>query len=802
LLLACVAALAGTVVAGPPVQAGVDSGFGTGGRFTETSVDRIQPAVRPDGRIVGTSVGLKGPDKVIVNVTELSPQGRLTTGFGGTGQKAIDTSGLPGADDELSEPAGTIVLPNGTVVVQVVSSIGATFLAVRPDGTLDPAVNGDGFLSEQFVRCGKVTGLVRLADGGFASVSHELPANPAPPCQGTILRRYDANLNRVPFGNQAQDNAEMDTRLYAQAIAVTPSGALVAAGVTENSTGVVVNQVGVARYTAAGNPDTAFSGDGLAVFDPAPSVPFAYYGGQPGLPRLYENKAAVDVAIDSAGRALVLGSSARVPGGNLQVWVARLDTAGNLDPSYGTGGIAWADVSASHDYALNIDLDAAGRAVVSGTSRPVGQADPANRSAFTVRLTTTGAIDDSPTLTKFGTSLDHVAYDQVLSGNRAIVGGLAGNPFVNGLFNGFIGAIDLSRSTPPTADPAFQSVSPVRVLDTRKAAEGPALAPGSSRTIDLSSLVPAGATGVAVNVTLAGSSDWTYLTTYPAGGAVPRTSVVNGMPGQVSTNGVVVGLGTNRSVSVYNQAGDAHVVVDLLGWFTPRAGFNAVAPVRLVNTIDDGAAPLAAGSSRRYQVTGVAVPSGAKAVAVNLTAINPSEATYLTAGPDLPEGSAQSTSLVNPLPGETRANATIVGLDAGGGFDVFNANGQSDLALDILGWFDGSGGFVAMTPERPVPTVILGPGETKRVPVLPAGVAPSAAGAVSINLTAAGVTEHTFITVWPDGDLPLASMLNPVPAMSSSNSVVVSVGSDGMVNLYNPTGGAAVIVDVLGWLPR
>ena len=538
------------------------------------------------------------------------------------------------------------------------------------------------------------------------------------------------------------------------------------------------------------------------MFDPAPAVPFEYYGSQSGLPRLYENKAGIDVAIDAEGRTLAVGSSARAVGGNLQVWVARLNADGALDTTYGTGGYAWVDVTAGDDYALQLDLDAAGRAVISGTTKPVGQTGPANRSAFTVRLTASGVLDASvlPTVTKFGTDVDHVAFDQILVGDRAVLGGLAGNPFSPGLFNGFVGAIDLPEV--PQEEPGpFTGIRPERVLDTRNT-PGAALGPDSIRTIELASLVPATATGVAINVTLAAASEPTYLAAFPTG-SQSTTSILNGVPGQVATNGLVVGLGTNRSIDIYNRGGTADVIVDVQGWFNPRAGLTAITPVRIVDTRDPGQSALGTGQIRRLQATGAGVPAAAKAVVANVTAVTPSANTYLSVGPGLPVGAAQSTSLLNPNQGQILANATVVGLDATGGFDVFNFTGQTDFVVDVLGWFDGSGGFVPMLPERTVAFVEIGAGQTKRLPVLPAAVAASTLGAVSLNLTAATVSAPTYFTVWPAGaDKPTASILNPLPGSVGANSFVVGAGSDGMVNVYNHDGTATIIIDVLGWMPK
>jgi hypothetical protein len=54
--------------------------------------------------------------------------------------------------------------------------------------------------------------------------------------------------------------------------------------------------------------------------------------------------------------------------------------------------------------------------------------------------------------------------------------------------------------------------------------------------------------------------------------------------------------------------------------------------------------------------------------------------------------------------------------------------------------------------------------------------------------------------VWPDlTTRPLASDLNFVAGQTIANLVIVKLGSNGKVDIYNAAGNTDVIVDVVGW---
>ncbi|MBV8979586.1 MAG: hypothetical protein JO086_01680, partial [Acidimicrobiia bacterium] len=109
----------------------------------------------------------------------------------------------------------------------------------------------------------------------------------------------------------------------------------------------------------------------------------------------------------------------------------------------------------------------------------------------------------------------------------------------------------------------------------------------------------------------------------------------------------------------------------------------------------------------------------------------------------------------------------------------------------ILDTRDGTGGF-----SQPI-----GAGGSINVQVTGVGGVPSSGvSAVALNLTGTEATTGTFLSVYPAGtSRPTASNLNLGPAQNVANMVVVKVGTNGQVTLYNDQGWTHAIFDVAGW---
>jgi hypothetical protein len=119
---------------------------------------------------------------------------------------------------------------------------------------------------------------------------------------------------------------------------------------------------------------------------------------------------------------------------------------------------------------------------------------------------------------------------------------------------------------------ALTGLTPARLLDTRSGNGVPAVGPlQAGQTIHLAVAgrggVPAsGARAVVVNLTATDVVGGGYLTVFPGGEAVPWAASLNTSPGATVSNLVVAKLGADGSIDIFNPAGSASVIVDVVGW--------------------------------------------------------------------------------------------------------------------------------------------------------------------------------------------------------------------------------------------
>ena len=269
----------------------------------------------------------------------------------------------------------------------------------------------------------------------------------------------------------------------------------------------------------------------------------------------------------------------------------------------------------------------------------------------------------------------------------------------------------------------FHPMAPLRVCDTRTSCEGNvALRANRSIRLDVTAgggIPNDGTAGSAVlNLTGVTGTAATFLSVFPtntSGGCTfPGTANLNLAAGAVEANRVMVRLGPATtggpatSVCLYNAVGTINVVVDVNGWFgsstataTPTGyQYQAVTPSRICDT-RYGSSNCTKGAigQRVSKLIGIAgdggVPattSGTTVVALigNLTAVLPSQSTYLVLYPGNLTGS--SSSDINVKAGVTLPNLVVVALDTtadarDGDVYVYNNVGSVNVTLDVEGWF-------------------------------------------------------------------------------------------------------------------
>ncbi len=364
-------------------------------------------------------------------------------------------------------------------------------------------------------------------------------------------------------------------------------------------------------------------------------------------------------------------------------------------------------------------------------------------------------------------------------------------------------------------------------IDGEFSGAGP-IGPGATVELDVTGRggVPAsGAGAVALNITATRASAPTFLTAFPTGTPRPDASNLNVLPGQTVPNMVISKIGADGTVSIYNQFGSVEVVVDVLGWFPAGDAYTAINPARVIDTRpggrtvdgrDAGTGALGTAGTRDLVIAGRAtVPAQADAVVLNVTATRSTRPSFVVvwpAGRDRPTAANLNVDVA-----ETVSNLVMVPLGAGGAVSLFNLAGDTDLIVDVQGWFDGADTFTGLTPARLMdtrpgqPTIdgrasgagsLPGAGTRQLDVVGRGGVPASGVGAVALNVAVAEPTGNSFLTVWPNGRTrPDASNLNMRPGQTVPNMVLVQPGTDGEVSIFNAAGSAHVVVDVLGWFP-
>lgn len=215
---------------------------------------------------------------------------------------------------------------------------------------------------------------------------------------------------------------------------------------------------------------------------------------------------------------------------------------------------------------------------------------------------------------------------------------------------------------------------------------------------------------VVANVTVVNPTQAGHATIFPKETTPGQSSVVNFTPGRTVANSAILRPGTDGKVTVHletpNANGTAHFIVDVSGWFstsgyeTNGARVQTVDPARIY---DSGTATLKGARKVSLQIRGATdldsgqtiVPNDSNVVGVivNLTGVNAyggSTATHLSLVPDdfNPSIVAQqpSTSNLNLVPGQTRANVAFVPVGDDGRIHLFSLRGEVRAVVDVTGY--------------------------------------------------------------------------------------------------------------------
>ena len=256
----------------------------------------------------------------------------------------------------------------------------------------------------------------------------------------------------------------------------------------------------------------------------------------------------------------------------------------------------------------------------------------------------------------------------------------------------------------PSTDRLTPLPSPARAMDTRPivalgyAETGPGrttpVGPGETLSVQVAGLggVPSDATAVMANLTGISPTVGTFISAFPGGGSIPASSNLNLKTGQIAANVVVVPVGAGGVVSFWNQQGNVHLAIDVVGYFKANTGAGYVAldpPTRNLDTrTGTGLRRSALGGNATFNLKVArlnSVPADAAAAMLSVVAVSPTASGWLTLYPG--GTSLPNASNVNFTPGAVVANAALARFGAPGTVAFYNSSGSTHIVSDLAGYF-------------------------------------------------------------------------------------------------------------------
>jgi uncharacterized delta-60 repeat protein len=327
-----------------PEAGGLDPLFGTGGRAWNSGMV-VQP--------FSTKMARQADGKLLVvggnaNLLRLMPDGTPDTSFGLAGNGMVSVPSGRNDDFNLSAVA---VQPDGRIVVAGAATIGVTgradFLVARfnVDGTLDAGfAGGAGFATFDYAlwQDGASQVLLQpdgsiLLTGGLSDVNGNGDSSDFAALRLTSLGQVDTTYGTNGW---ARSNVAGGYDVSRTA-ALTPDGGVVLVGRVGPSGGSN-GDVGIVKFNALGVPDASFGASGTGIVRPFTA----------------EHDEARDIVVMPDGSLLVVGERdlPSVPGYAYELWLARYLPNGQLDPAFGTGGVATLTTH-MRGYAVAVQLD-------------------------------------------------------------------------------------------------------------------------------------------------------------------------------------------------------------------------------------------------------------------------------------------------------------------------------------------------------------------------------------------------------------------------------------------------------------
>jgi uncharacterized delta-60 repeat protein len=380
----------------------LDSSFGTGGKVitdigsgSEDISSAVGIAASNKPVVIGTTNANGSDDFVVVRYKK---NGTLDTSFG-TGGKVLTDFGSGSEDITL----GGIVEQNGKIVAvgfsnKLNNNLDFATARYNKDGSLDSSFGSGGMVLTDFGGGDAATGVISVGGGKLVVVGG---------ASGDFaIVRYNKNGTLdTSFGTGGKVTTNLGgSNDTAEAVVQQSDGKIVVAGHSN-----AVNKAAdfaVVRYNRNGSLDMSFGTGGMVLTD---------FGG---------NDIPTSVVLAAKGKIVVGGNTdAGDPNGNIAF--ARYNKNGSLDTSFGTGGKVLIDIGTGSSDDLGHFVAQPGNKILAVGS---SDADNPNGEEVVLRLNSAGALDSTfgtggEVFTDFGGGASGADAIAVKGGKAVVAGG-------------------------------------------------------------------------------------------------------------------------------------------------------------------------------------------------------------------------------------------------------------------------------------------------------------------------------------------------------------------------------------------
>jgi uncharacterized delta-60 repeat protein len=317
----------------------LDASYGRGGFTQIINVGFNAAVLQPDGKLVaaGNSFTVDGD----FGVVRFKTNGQVDSSFGTNGKQITDFG--------FYEQAFGIAIQRDGKIVVVGGGEGDFQLArYTSNGSLDNTFSGDGKLLTDFGFFGEAHAVAIQPDGKIVVAGVVEGSNDFETSNFGIARYTTSGILDNTFSSDGKQTTDFGFYDNALAVAIQTDGKIVVAGTAFVSRGFVsTGNFAVARYTTAGTPDNAFSGDGKQTTD---------FSGA--------HDAAFALALQADGKIVIAGIATNV---TQNYGVVRYTTNGTLDNTFSGDGKQQKDFGL-YDAAYSVLIQTDGKIVLAGES--------------------------------------------------------------------------------------------------------------------------------------------------------------------------------------------------------------------------------------------------------------------------------------------------------------------------------------------------------------------------------------------------------------------------------------------------